>query len=135
MVHVDIKSWLRRLNSMCERDLSAAAGVCVSRTHYEVTVEHVLQQFVQDPACDVPRPAKPPEDKMRKVADHSPLGSNVFSAGGGSPMAFNFLNPAGVNGTATRLAHLGFFLAVVWDFVSLATFFSLAWQKLHISSH
>ena len=54
MLHVDIKSLLKRLNPICERDMSAAAGVCVSRTHYEVTIEHVIQQFVQDQVSDVP---------------------------------------------------------------------------------
>ena len=52
MITVDMKSLLSRLNPSCRRALEAAAGVCVSRTHYEVTVEHVLEQFSQEPLSD-----------------------------------------------------------------------------------
>ncbi|WP_300667622.1 type VI secretion system ATPase TssH [Desulfoluna sp.] len=52
MITVDMKSLLSRLNPSCRRALEAAAGVCVSRTHYEVTVEHVLAQFSQAPLSD-----------------------------------------------------------------------------------
>jgi type VI secretion system protein VasG len=51
---VDIKGLLRKLNRTGTRALEGAAGLCVSRTHYEVTVEHVLLQLVEDSAADVP---------------------------------------------------------------------------------
>jgi type VI secretion system protein VasG len=54
MVTVDIKSLLTHLNQMCTNALHAAAGLCVSRTHYEVTVEHLLSQFLEDPHSDMP---------------------------------------------------------------------------------
>jgi type VI secretion system protein VasG len=50
---VEIKGLLRKLNRTCTRALEAAAGLCVSRTHYEVTVEHVLQQLLDAPDTDV----------------------------------------------------------------------------------
>ena len=53
MIAVDMKSLLRRLNRYCTKSLEAAAGLCVSRTHYEVTIEHILLQLVEDPAADV----------------------------------------------------------------------------------
>ena len=37
MVTVDIKNLLLRLNAYCTNALQSAAGLCVSRTHYEVT--------------------------------------------------------------------------------------------------
>jgi len=54
MITVDIKSLLERLNSYCTRCLEAAAGLCVTRTHYEVTVEHFLAKILEDPQSDLP---------------------------------------------------------------------------------
>lgn len=54
MITVDIKTLLSRLNSYCTRALEGAAGLCVSRTHYEVTVEHLLTKLLEDPQSDLP---------------------------------------------------------------------------------
>ena len=53
MVTVELKALLTRLNSYCTRTLEAAAGLCVSRGNYEVTIEHLLVKFLEDPAYDV----------------------------------------------------------------------------------
>ncbi len=52
MADVDLKALVGRLNPACKRALETAAGICVSRTHYEVSVEHVLQALLEDPAGD-----------------------------------------------------------------------------------
>ena len=54
MITVDIKSLLGRLNSYCRKCLEGAAGLCVSRTHYEVTVEHFLAKVLEEPQADLP---------------------------------------------------------------------------------
>ncbi len=53
MIGVDAKSLLGRLNQFCTRSLETAAGQCVSRSHYEVGVEHLLLQLADDPRADV----------------------------------------------------------------------------------
>ena len=53
MVEVDLKRLVGRLNRFCTRALEAAAGNCVSRTNYEVTVEHLLQAMMDDPNTDI----------------------------------------------------------------------------------
>jgi type VI secretion system protein VasG len=53
MINVDMKLLLRRLNRYCARSLEAAAGLCVSRTHYEVAIEHMLLELIEDPAADI----------------------------------------------------------------------------------
>ena len=53
MIGVDIKSLLKRLNRFCTRSLEAAAGLCVSRSHYEVSIEHMLLELAEDPAADI----------------------------------------------------------------------------------
>ncbi len=54
MVTVDIKSLLIHLNPFCTNVLQSAAGLCVSRTHYEVTIEHFLSKFLDEPQSDLP---------------------------------------------------------------------------------
>ncbi len=53
MVTVDIKALLDRLNPLCTRSLEAAAGLCISRTHYEVAVEHLLTKLLEEPQSDL----------------------------------------------------------------------------------
>lgn len=50
---VDRRALIRRLNTYCGRSLESAAGLCLSRAHYEVTVEHVLLKLLDDPHADV----------------------------------------------------------------------------------
>ena len=54
MITVDIRTLLNRLNIYCTRALEGAAGLCVSRTHYEVTVEHFLSKLLEEPQSDLP---------------------------------------------------------------------------------
>ena len=53
MVNVDTKSLLLHLNDFCTNTLQTGAGLCVSRTHYEVTVEHFILKLAEDPRSDV----------------------------------------------------------------------------------
>ena len=53
MAAVDLKNLIGRLNTFSKRCLETAAGICVSRTNYEVTVEHVFQAMLEDPSADV----------------------------------------------------------------------------------
>ena len=54
MVIVDIKGLLLHLNPFCTNALQAAAGLSVSRTHYEVAVEHMLLKLLDDLHADWP---------------------------------------------------------------------------------
>ena len=74
MISVDIKSLLSRLNTYCTRCLEAAAGLCVSRTHYEIAVEHVLVKLLEDPQSDIPlilRHFDIDAGRVQKAVDHS----------------------------------------------------------------
>ena len=53
MLNVELKPLIKKLNSYAERSLEAAAGVCVSRGHYEVSIEHMLFVLVEDPSKDL----------------------------------------------------------------------------------
>ncbi|MBF0200997.1 MAG: type VI secretion system ATPase TssH, partial [Desulfamplus sp.] len=53
MLSVDTKSLLMHLNDFCTSTLQNGAGLCVSRTHYEVSVEHFLIKLLDDPRSDL----------------------------------------------------------------------------------
>ena len=54
MLTVDIKSLLMRLNDYSAAAMQAAAGLCVSRTHYEITIEHLIAKLFDNPMSDWP---------------------------------------------------------------------------------
>jgi len=54
MVTVDMKGLILRLNAYCTNALQSAAGLCVSRTHYEITVEHFFLKLLEDNRSDFP---------------------------------------------------------------------------------
>ena len=45
----NLKSLIGRLGHICRNAMEAAAGMCMSRTHYEVEVEHVLLKLMGVP--------------------------------------------------------------------------------------
>ncbi len=51
-MRVNLQGLIERLDSYCTRSLEAASGLCVSRSHYEVSVEHMLLQLLEDPQAD-----------------------------------------------------------------------------------
>ncbi|MEK6748533.1 MAG: type VI secretion system ATPase TssH [Pseudomonadota bacterium] len=53
MIGVDLKLLIDRLDSYCKRTLEGAAGLCVSRGNYEITIEHFLIKALEDTQCDV----------------------------------------------------------------------------------
>src|SRR3972149_5555757 len=54
MIGIDIKSLLRRLNRYSTRSLEASAGLCGSRGHDEVAIEHMLLELLEYPSADIP---------------------------------------------------------------------------------
>lgn len=53
MANVNLKSLIGKLNETCRRTLEAAAGLCLSRTHYNVEVEHWLLKLTEMPNTDL----------------------------------------------------------------------------------
>ncbi|WP_165067359.1 type VI secretion system ATPase TssH [Desulfovibrio sp. ZJ200] len=52
MIGVDMKGLIDKCNGFCTQALHAAAGMTVSREHYEVTFEHFLLACLEEPASD-----------------------------------------------------------------------------------
>jgi type VI secretion system protein VasG len=53
MVAVDLKSLVGRLNDLCRRQVEAAAGMTLSRSHYNVEIEHLLLKLVEAQGSDI----------------------------------------------------------------------------------
>src|SRR6476646_4427061 len=53
MAGIDLKQLVSRLNEPCRRALESAAGLTLSRTHYNVEIEHWLHTLVDRPDGDV----------------------------------------------------------------------------------
>ena len=53
MDHVSLKSLVNKLNDTCRRSLEAAAGLCLSRTNYNVEIEHWLLKLAEMADADL----------------------------------------------------------------------------------
>ena len=48
-----VKALLEKLNKTMQKAMTAAAGDCIQRTHYEITAEHCLAQLCDHPKSDL----------------------------------------------------------------------------------
>ncbi len=55
MIKSDLRSLIAKLNVTCRAALEAAAGLCLSHTHYEVDIEHLLIKLLEVPNTDLAR--------------------------------------------------------------------------------
>ena len=53
MVAVDLKSVVGRMSDLGRRQLEAAAGLTLSRSHYNVEIEHLLLKLVETQGSDI----------------------------------------------------------------------------------
>ncbi|HEY0007066.1 MAG TPA: type VI secretion system ATPase TssH [Pyrinomonadaceae bacterium] len=54
-MNVNLKSLIGRLNETCRGALEAAAGLCLSRTNYDVDLEHLLLKLAEAQETDIAR--------------------------------------------------------------------------------
>ena len=55
MAVANLKSLVSKLNNNCRRTLEAAAGLCLSRTNYNVEIEHWLLKLTETANSDLTR--------------------------------------------------------------------------------
>ncbi len=53
MASVNLRSLISRLDDACRQSLEAAAGLCLSHTHYNVEIEHWLLKLLELPNTDL----------------------------------------------------------------------------------
>ena len=54
-MNVNLKALIAKLNDTCRNALEAAAGLCLSRTHYDVDIEHLLIKLAEGQDTDTQR--------------------------------------------------------------------------------
>jgi type VI secretion system protein VasG len=55
MATLNLKTLVGKLNPTCRRALEGAAGLCLSRTNYNVELEHWLLKLLEPEDIDLPR--------------------------------------------------------------------------------
>ena len=48
-MNVNLKGLITKLDDTCRRSLEAAAGLCLTRTHYDVDIEHLFSKIAGHP--------------------------------------------------------------------------------------
>ena len=54
-MNVSLKALISKLNDTCRSALEGAAGLCLTRTHYDVDIEHLFLKLSEIPDIDVAR--------------------------------------------------------------------------------
>jgi type VI secretion system protein VasG len=54
-MNVSLKSLIGKLNDTCRSALEGAAGLCLTRTHYDVDIEHLFLKLSETPDTDLQR--------------------------------------------------------------------------------
>lgn len=87
MIIAELKPLFRRLNAVLTRALEQGAGLCLSRTQYEITPEHILLSLLDQSGCDLLRIAETedisPEQLRRELADAM---GDLRTGNGGRPV-------------------------------------------------
>lgn len=90
---VEFRSLVERLNPACRDALENAAGLCLNRTHYEITIEHLLVRLLDDPSGDtqlILRQADIDPGRLQRALEQS---LESFKTGNGARPQFSPLLP------------------------------------------
>ena len=74
-MNVNLKSLVARLNDVTRNALEGAAGLCLSRTNYDVEVEHILAKILEQDDTDLHKIAAHYEVNMDRLTKDVSSGS------------------------------------------------------------
>ena len=86
---VDLRSLVQRLNETTRKALEAAAGLALSRTHYEIDVEHVLSRLLDQADSDFIAILRQFELDPTGIARGLDRALESFKTGNGRPPGFS----------------------------------------------
>ncbi|MGE0758662.1 MAG: type VI secretion system ATPase TssH [Pirellulaceae bacterium] len=89
MVQVNLKELVGKLNDTCRRSLEASAGLCLSRTNYNVEVEHWLSKLLEVPNTDLTAILRHYEIDSSRVAADLIRAIDRFKTGNARPPALS----------------------------------------------
>lgn len=89
MVKVDLKQLIRKLNPICRETLESAAGLCLSRTNYNVEIEHWLYRLAEQPGTDFAAILRHFEIDSSRVLEDLNRNLDRLKTGNSRPPAFS----------------------------------------------
>ena len=89
MASVNLKELIGRLNENCRRMLEGAAGLCLSRTNYNVEIEHLLLKLLEVPNTDLPLILRAFEIDPARLAADLTRSVDRMKTGNGRPPALS----------------------------------------------
>ncbi len=87
MANVNLKSLISRLDDTCRKSLESAAGLCLSRTHYNVEIEHWLAKLLEAQGADISAILKRFEIEPARLAADLTRAIERFKTGNSRPPA------------------------------------------------
>ena len=83
MAAVDLKALVGKLNGVCRTSLESAAGLTLSRSHYNIEIEHWLLKLLESSNSDLQLILRHYEvDESRLIADREQPSARPFTSGG-----------------------------------------------------
>jgi type VI secretion system protein VasG len=89
MAQIDLKQLIQKLNGSCRRSLEAAAGACVSRTNYNVEIEHWLAKLLDEPSGDLAAICRRFEIDTSRLSGRITRAIDQFKTGNSRPPALS----------------------------------------------
>lgn len=89
MTQVNLKELVGRLNPTCRSALEAAAGLCLSRTNYNIEIEHWLLKLLENDRSDLTIAAKASGANLAKLTGDLNRAIDRFKTGNGRPPALS----------------------------------------------
>ncbi len=87
-MHVTLKSLVGRLNDACRTAFEGAAGLCLTRTHYDVDLEHVFLKLLEIPNSDIKRILQAFDVNASRLERDVTLALDKFKTGNARTPAF-----------------------------------------------
>ncbi|MEZ6136675.1 MAG: type VI secretion system ATPase TssH [Pirellulaceae bacterium] len=87
MASLNLKSLVSKLNPLCRQSLEGAAGLCLSRTNFNVEIEHWLSKFTDRTDGDFEAIAKEYDINMSRFLADLQKTMDRFKTGNGRPPA------------------------------------------------
>ncbi|MCO8121091.1 type VI secretion system ATPase TssH [Stieleria sp. TO1_6] len=89
MAQINLKELVGKLNDTCRTALESAAGLCLSRTNYNIEVEHWLLKLLENQRCDLTIAAKSSGVDLAALTADLNRAIDRFKTGNGRPPALS----------------------------------------------
>ena len=89
MLQIDLRTLVGKLNSTTRNALEAATGLCLSRTHYDVEIEHWLVKLIEQSDTDIEAILQHYDVDLARLSTDLVNSLDSFKTGNGRPPALS----------------------------------------------